>query len=106
MARPKYGKKAEGNYIFKLEDFHIVEMRNGHHATVEFWNGKPSRFVTTAYIKKFSSYCDDLTFYSRVPNDVYDVMKVLDGSEIDDVDSVFNRNFDFEKLPVLWEREK
>lgn len=111
MAKKAVTKEVEKTVVesgFKMSDLqenHIVLMRNGHVATVEFWNKKPARFMTRAYNKKASTFTEDMTYSSRMPTDDYDIMKVFDGSSITNVDNVFSTRFDVNQLPVVWERK-
>lgn len=88
-----------------LKNNHLIQFRNGHVGTVEFFNNKPSRFMARAYNKRASSYKNDLTYNSRNLSEDYDIMKVFDGSKLDNVDRVFYAKFDVNKYPLIWERK-
>ena len=102
------------NEVRQVEEFtfddltnnHLIQFRNGHVGTVEFFNNKPARFMARAYNKRASSYNKDLTYNSRNVSDDYDIIKVFDGTKLDNVDKVFYRKFDINQYPLIWERKE
>lgn len=77
----------------------IVELRNGLFGAVAAFNNKPFQIIFTAYTTPVSRYDENL----KNKNSQYDIIRIYDGSNLDDVTSVFKRKFNPENLSVVWE---
>ena len=91
-----------GNNNIVLTSGNIVVLRNGLVGAVGCFNGKPSWLIFKSYINTLSKYNDEL----RHKNTQYDVMRVYDGSTVDNVDNVFKGSFSTDGMEIIWERKE
>lgn len=77
----------------------IVELRNGLYGVVASFNDKPFQLVFKSYTNPISRYDNQL----RNKNSSYDVIRVYDGSELENVTDVFSKKFDVNKYKLIWE---
>lgn len=77
----------------------IVELRNGLFGAVAAFNDKPFQIIFTAYTTPVKRYDENL----KNKNSQYDIVRIYDGSSIEDITVVFKNKFTAEGLPVVWE---
>jgi hypothetical protein len=77
----------------------IVQLRNGIYGVVATFNDKPFQLIFRSYTNPINRYNDDL----KNKNKDYDVVKIFDGSSIEDVTIVFSAKFSANNLPLIWE---
>lgn len=77
----------------------IVELRNGLYGAVASFNDKPFQIIFTAYTTPVRRYDENL----KNKNTSYDIVRIYDGSSIEDITVVFKNKFTPENLPVIWE---
>lgn len=82
-----------------LEKNQIVELRNGLYGAVASFNDKPFQIIFTAYTTPVTKYNDNL----QNKNSNYDIIRIYDGTSIDDVTVVFKKKFSPENLTLIWE---
>lgn len=81
-----------------LKENQVVKLRNGMYGVVVSFNGKPSHIV-------FKAYCNPITRYDKNllnKNHDYDIMEIYDGSDIEQISSVFNKTYENNNL--IWKR--
>lgn len=83
-----------------LRENTIVLLRNGNYGAVASFNGKPFQIIFTAYTNPIARYNLETLKHK---NPQYDIVKVFDGSPLENVTDVFKRKFTAENLPVVWE---
>lgn len=82
-----------------LKSSNVVLTRNGNYGVVVAFNGKAEYIVFKNYVSTISKYKEDMTH----SNNNYDIVKVLDGSSINEAKNVFKTSFKGEGLTILWE---
>lgn len=83
-----------------LKENQIVELRNGIYGVVASFNGKPFQLIFRAYSNPVSKY-DEKTLKHK--NAEYDIVKIYDGSKVENVLDVFKGKFTPEGLDCVWE---
>lgn len=78
----------------------VIELRNGLYGVVATFNDKPFQLIFKSYTNPISRYDNDL----RNKNSVYDVIRIYDGSTLENVTDVFSKKFVTDNLPLIWER--
>lgn len=92
---------------FELKANHLVELKNGLIGAVGCFNGQVAWIVFKAYINVLKKYTKDLKVNGKgEKSSDYDIMRVYDGTDVDNVDNVFKKGFDVHTYPLVWEREK
>jgi hypothetical protein len=81
----------------------IVELRNGNYGVVASFNNKPFQLIFRAYTSPVTRY-DEKTLKHK--NSEYDIVKIYDGTPIEDVTDVFKAKFIADKLTCVWEAKK
>lgn len=84
----------------RLENNHVVELRNGIFGVVASFNNKPFQLIFRSYTNPISRYGEDL----KNKNSAYDIVKIYDGSTIENVTDVFSNKFNANNLNLIWER--
>lgn len=79
----------------------IVELRNGKFGVVACFNNKPFQLVFDSFTTPIGRYNEDL----NNKNTNYDIVKVFDGSSVENVLDVFKKKFTSEGLELVWERK-
>jgi hypothetical protein len=79
----------------------IVELRNGKFGVVACFNEKPFQLVFDSFTTPIGRYNDEL----KNKNTNYDIVKVYDGSSVENVLNVFKKGFDTDGLELVWERK-
>lgn len=78
----------------------IVELRNGIYGVVASFNNKPFQLIFRSYTNPIDRY-DEKTLKHK--NSQYDIVKVYDGSTLENVTDVFKSKFTVKDLNVAWE---
>lgn len=78
----------------------IVELRNGILGIVVSFNGKPSHLVFKSYTNPITQYNENL----QKKNSEYDVMKMYDGSTLENITDIWKNGFNVENYELIWER--
>jgi len=78
----------------------VVELRNGNYGVVASFNNKPFQIIFRAYTNPITRY-DEKTLKHK--NSEYDIVKIYDGTPIEDVTDVFKSRFSADKLKCVWE---
>ena len=87
-----------------MEIGNIVVMANGIVGVVVGHKGKPYRIVTARYSTPVDYYIENGKHRS---NDVYDIVEVRDGSQVENPDDcVFRKKVKVTELPLLKENKK
>lgn len=97
--------------MVELKENNIVVLRNGKIGAVASFNHIPRWIIFKAFMGILSKYNDDLKYQgknkatSSVNEDSdYDIVKILDGSSITEVNDLFKDKIDISKLPIIFER--
>lgn len=85
--------------MMKLENNQVVELRNGLFGVVASFNNKPFQLIFKSYTNPISRYNEEL----KNKNTAYDIVKIYDGSTIENVTSVFSNSFNPSNLNLIWE---
>lgn len=85
----------------ELQNNQVVQLRNGIFGLVSSFNNKPLQLIFRSYTNPVSRYDENL----KNKNSQYDIVKVFDGSSIEDAKQVFNRKFNTDNLPLVWSEE-
>ena len=83
-----------------LENNQIVELRNGIFGVVASFNDKPFQLVFKSYTNPISRYDENL----KTKNSSYDIVKIYDGTNVENVTNVFGKKFTADNLTLIWER--
>ena len=81
-----------------LTDKHIVVLRNGNVGAVSSFYGQAYLIVFASFVVQMSKYNEQL----KHKNAQYDIVKILDGSSIEDVKDIFKKKFSYDNLNVIW----
>ena len=81
-----------------LTDKHIVVLRNGNVGAVSSFNGQAYLIVFASFVVQMSKYNEQL----KHKNAQYDIVKIHDGSSIEDVKDIFKKKFSYDNLNVIW----
>lgn len=79
----------------------IVELRNGKFGVVACFNEKPFQLVFDSFTTPIGRYNDEL----KNKNTNYDIVKIYDGSSVENVLDVFKKTFNTDGLALVWERK-
>lgn len=79
----------------------IVELRNGKFGVVACFNEKPFQLVFDSFTTPIGRYNDEL----KNKNANYDIVKIYDGSSVENVLNVFKKSFNADGLALVWERK-
>lgn len=79
----------------------IVELRNGKFGVVACFNEKPFQLVFDSFTTPIGRYNDEL----KNKNTNYDIVKIYDGSSVENVLAVFKKTFNTDGLALVWERK-
>ena len=79
----------------------IVELRNGRFGVVACFNEKPFQLVFDSFTTPIGRYNDEL----KNKNTNYDIVKIYDGSSVENVLAVFKKTFNTDGLALVWERK-
>lgn len=85
--------------MMKLDNNQVVELRNGLFGVVASFNNKPFQLIFKSYTNPISRYNEEL----KNKNTAYDIVKIYDGSTIENVTSVFSNSFNPSNLNLIWE---
>lgn len=85
--------------MMKLDNNQVVELRNGLFGVVVSFNNKPFQLIFKSYTNPISRYNEEL----KNKNTAYDIVKIYDGSTIENVTSVFSNSFNPSNLNLIWE---
>ena len=88
------------NNKFSLGNNQIVELRNGLYGVVASFNDKPFQLIFRSYTNPISRYSEDL----KNKNSQYDIVKIYDGTNIQNVTDVFKTKFNTDNLKLIWQR--
>lgn len=77
----------------------IIELRNGLYGVVASFNDKPFQLIFKSYTNPINRYDSNL----RNKNSAYDVVKIYDGSSLENVTDVFSKKFDVNNFDLIWE---
>ena len=86
----------------EIKNNQIVELRNGTYGVVTSFNDVPEMLIFKAYSNPLSHYSEDL----KKKNELYDIMKIYDGSSVPNMKTVFSNKFTAKDLPLVWERNE
>ena len=86
----------------ELQNNQVVQLRNGIFGLVASFNNKPLQLIFRSYTNPISRYDNNL----KNKNPQYDIVKVFDGTSIEDGTKVFNRKFNADNLPVVWSEDE
>ena len=81
-----------------LDNNQVVQLRNGFCGIVSSFNNKPWQLVFSAYTNPVSRYDENL----KHKNSQNDIVKVFDGTSIENPKQVFSKKFDPTSLPIVW----
>lgn len=82
-----------------LQNNQIVQLRNGIYGVVASFNNKPFQLIFRSYTNPISRYSEEL----KNKNAQYDIVKIFDGSPIEEVTTVFKSKFKADNLTLIWE---
>lgn len=82
-----------------LQNNQIVQLRNGLYGVVASFNNKPFQLIFNSYTNPITRYSEEL----KNKNPQYDIVKVFDGSPINNVTDVFKAKFNADNLTLIWE---
>lgn len=78
----------------------VIQLRNGIYGVVASFNNKPFQLIFRSYTNPISRYDENL----KNKNEEYDIVKIFDGSNIENVSQVFGAKFNPNNLTLIWER--
>lgn len=81
-----------------LDNNQVVQLRNGICGIVTSFKNQPCQLIFTAYTNPVSRYDENL----KHKNSQYDIVKIFDGSSIENPKQVFTKKFDPSSLPLVW----
>lgn len=84
----------------KLNVNQVIQLRNGIYGVVASFNNKPFQIIFRSYTNPISRYDENL----KNKNEQYDIVKIFDGSNIENVSQVFGAKFNPNNLTLIWER--
>ena len=84
----------------KLGINQVVQLRNGISGVVASFNNQPFQLIFRSYTNPISRYDENL----KNKNEQYDIVKIFDGSSIENVTTVFSAHFNANNLNLIWER--
>ena len=82
----------------KFDNNQIVVLRNGSIGVTASFNNKPFQLIFRSYTSTVGNYDENL----RHKKHQYDVVSLLDGSNLKDVREVFSNKFSLDGIPVIW----
>ena len=85
-----------------LKSNQIVELRNGIYGVTADFNGKPFQLIFRSYTSPIGKYDDNL----KNKNSTYDIVKIYDGSKLENVLDVFKNKFNPSELDLIWEEKQ
>ena len=83
-----------------LKTNQVVELRNGTFGVTAGFNDKPFQLIFRAYTNPIGRYDEDTLKHK---NSQYDIVKVYDGTSLENVSDVFKAKFTPGDLKVVWE---
>ena len=86
--------------IMELQGNQIVQNARGDIGYVAVFNGKPIIIIYQGYPTQTKRFNENLEHNN--PN--YSIVKIWDGSLLENPVVVYNKSFDFSTLPLIWEK--
>ena len=83
----------------ELKKNQIVQLRNGLYGVVASFNDTPFQLIFRSYTNPISRYNEEL----KNKNSQYDIVKIFDGTTINNVTDVFKAKFNADNLQLIWE---
>lgn len=85
----------------ELANNQVIQLRNGKYGVVASFNDKPFQLVFDSFTTPIGRYNAEL----KNKNANYDIVKVLDGTSVENVLDVFKKKFNADDLTMVWERK-
>lgn len=82
-----------------LSNNQVIQLRNGKYGVVASFNNKPFQLIFDTFTTPIGRYNREL----KNRNSNYDIVKVFDGSSVENVLDVFKKKFNADNLPLVWE---
>ena len=79
----------------------VIQRRNGKNGVVASFNDKPFQLIFDSFTTPIGRYDGEL----KNKNTNYDIVKVFDGTQVDNVCTVFKKKFSTDNLTLVWERK-
>lgn len=85
----------------ELKSNQVIQLRNGKNGVVASFNDKPFQLIFDSFTTPIGRYDGEL----KNKNTNYDIVKVFDGTQVDNVLDVFKKKFSTDDLTLVWERK-
>lgn len=85
----------------ELKSNQVIQLRNGKNGVVASFNNKPFQLIFDSFTTPIGRYNEEL----KNKNTNYDIVKVFDGTQVDNVLDVFKKKFSTDDLTLVWERK-
>lgn len=85
----------------ELKSNQVIQLRNGKTGVVASFNDKPFQLIFDSFTTPIGRYDGEL----KNKNTNYDIIKVFDGAQVDNVLDVFKKKFNTDDLTLVWERK-
>ena len=89
-----------------LKSGNIVIFRGEGKGVVTDWNGKPSYVVGARFTNPTNLWDENGRYRGKAEPTKYDIIKVIDGSSIEEPTKVFRTSAKLDELPIIWEEGK
>ena len=86
----------------KLQVNQIVQNERGNIGYIAAFNGNPALVVYERYTAQPHHFNENLEH--KNPN--YSIVRVWDGSNIEQPSAIYRKKFDLSTLPIIWEKTK
>lgn len=83
----------------ELSNNQVIQLRNGKCGVVASFNDKPFQLIFDSFTTPIGRYNAEL----KNKNTNYDIVKVFDGSKVENVLDVFKKKFNTDDLTLVWE---
>ena len=87
----------------ELKSNQVIQLRNGKNGVVASFNNKPFQLIFDSFTTPIGRYNEELKNKNKNTN--YDIVKVFDGTQVDNVLDVFKKKFSTDDLTLVWERK-
>lgn len=85
----------------ELKSNQVIQLRNGKNGVVASFNDKPFQLIFDSFTTPIGRYDGEL----KNKNTNYDIVKVFDGTQVDNVLDVFKKKFSTDNLTLVWKRK-
>lgn len=85
----------------ELKSNQVIQLRNGKNGVVASFNDKPFQLIFDSFTTPIGRYDGEL----KNKNTNYDIVKVFDGTQVDNVLDVFKKKFSTDDLTLVWEKK-